>query len=177
MAHGAWPGAPGNSSRWWRLLRLSRRANGSSPIPAQRPRALPQRPRFSVPADRPNWFFRSGMVPCASPGDGGGPSRCPSRGPRGARWRNPGLTGAAGVQPRALGAPRRQVRAPVVAGASPLRPAGSCGRPRLPRCSRPRPTAPRDVPAALGCPGRRPRSVTARKAVRVTAGPGPELPR
>lgn len=63
--HGArsWAGAPGSSSSWRRLLWLSWLTNGSSPIPAPRPRALPF---LSVPSDRPNWFLRSGLVPPVS---------------------------------------------------------------------------------------------------------------
>lgn len=195
--HGArgWPGAPGSSSSWRRLLRLSRLTNGSSPIPAPRPRALPPQPPFSLsaPSDRPNWFLRSGLVPPVSlrqprpprrAGAGGGPSRRPSLWPswrlRGARRRNPGLADAARVEPRALGVPRRgpaprQFRdrvAEAALGSQMLPP------PRGPR-SPPRPPAPRPFSAALGCPGRRSGSVTApaRKAVLVTARQGPELPR
>lgn len=150
--HGArgWSGAPGSSSSWRRLLRLSRLTNGSSPIPAPRPRALPPQPPFSLsaPSDRPNWFLRSGLVPPVSlrqprpprrAGVGGGPSRrpslCPSWRLRGARRRNPGLADAARVAPRALGVPRRQAGALAVACALPVPRPGSCGRSRLPDAS------------------------------------------
>lgn len=116
MAHGGWPGGPGSSSSWRRLLRLSRLANGSSPFPAPRPRALLWPP--SAPRDRPNWFLCSGMVPPVSlrqlrqrrtAGTGGGPSLCPSRGRRESGRRASAQTDAAQVEPCALRAPRRQV--------------------------------------------------------------------
>lgn len=125
MAHGGWPGGLGSSSSWRRLLRLSRLANGSSPFPAPRPRALLWRPFPSAPRDRPNWFLCSGMVPPVSlqqlrprrkAGVGAGPAVClpfvPPGGRREARRPASGQTDAAQVEPGALRAPRRQVGPP-----------------------------------------------------------------
>lgn len=171
MAHGGWPGGPGSSSSWRRLLRLSRLANGSSPFPAPRPRALLWPP--SAPRDRPNWFLCSGMVPPVSlrqlrqrrtAGTGGGPSLCPSRGRRESGRRASAQTDAAQVEPCALRAPRRQVGPrprPPPRGSRDLVALSSPSARVSPRAAFATPPAPRRFPAALVCPGPHPGSVTA----------------
>lgn len=184
MAHGDWPRAPGRLSSWRRLLGLSRLANGSSPFPAPRPRALLLLPPFSLRSPGPAKLvsqLRDGAsrLPSAAAAAAHGrdrgraqPSALPLSLPGAERGWTASLSGqthAAQVETCAHRARRREVGPPAVASASLVPRPGSCGRSQQSQCSRlpggrarhPAPPAASHFPAALLRPGHHPGSVTA----------------